>query len=347
MKNQIIKLLLKIFRVLIHANKDPGRFPKRILVVATTALGDTLWATPAIESLRKSFPRSFISILTSPIGMEIFKYNPYIDDLHQLKEPVLPHLYSLWKTLWNLQFDTILIFHASQRLTLPFCAALGVQTIVGTAGLNKGLDSLLTNPLPQQKEHEIVRRLNIVAQIGATGHSETLTFFLQPHERQPKRSGFWIMIHPGAKDAFKHWPWQSFAKTGLALQQRLGAEILITGTQAEKPLMQRVADQIPGAHLADAHLPLRQFAALIEQMDLLICNDTGPFHLACALNKPVVGIFAATDPILCGPHKSQNAIAITKKTCCSPCIKRQCRDPFCQLQIAPCEVIDAALKLVL
>jgi ADP-heptose:LPS heptosyltransferase len=318
---------------------------ERILVVATTALGDTLWATPAIESLRKSFPQAYIACLTSPIGMQILGHNPFIDTLYRLEEPMFFHFWNLRKRLLAETFDTVLIFHASQRLIFPLCASIGANRIVGTAKINKGLDFLLTDPLPSVRQHEIARRLQIVEHIGGSIHAETLSIFLQPEERFPKRNGRWVAIHPGSKDGFKRWPEKNFATVARNLQA-LGYEILITGTKEEAELMKKTADLIPGAEIADTNLPLRRFAALLEQMDLLICNDTGPFHLACALNRPVIGIYAATDPFLCGSYKASHACVISKKASCTPCLKRKCNAPFCLLQIGTCEVSEAAIKIL-
>lgn len=315
----------------------------RILIIATTALGDTLWATPAIANLRKAFPHHYMAVLTSPIGLDVLKHNPHIDTLYSFKEPLLRHFFSLWKVLYKEHFDTILFFHASQRLTLPLCALLGASRIIGTSGMNKGLDVLLTDPLPNQRQHEIVRRLKMAEHYGATSPIQTLSFFLQPHEHLPPRSGLWIALHPGAKDAFKRWPTDRFAELGRKLQNMFSCEILITGN--ERALMEEVAAKIPGAHLA-AHTSLRSFAALLTQMNLLICNDTGPLHLACALHRPVIGIYSATDPILCGPHKATQAIAIARRPTCDPCLKRNCRQPFCFLQIGVPEVLAAAQKLL-
>ena len=110
--------------------------------------------------------------------------------------------------------------------------------------------------------------------------------------------------------------------------------------------MQKTAAMIPGASIAEPNLSLRAFAALLQQMDLLICNDTGPLHLACALGKPVIGIYSATDPFLCGPHQANHAVAIAKKASCTPCLKKKCASPFCLLQIGTCEVSDAAIKML-
>jgi ADP-heptose:LPS heptosyltransferase len=317
---------------------------KRILIVATTALGDTLWATPAIESIRKSFPACYIAVLASPLGIEILKGNPHIDRLYPLIEPLLPRFFSLRKTLLAERFNTILHFHASQRLALPLVSTLGAKKIVGTLGINKGFDNLLTHPLPNLYQHEIMRRLKMVEEIGGRVHSETLSFYLSPEEKRPKREGLWIAIHPGSKDEFKRWPAKNFAAVGCALREEFGCEILVTGSRGEGGVMRETAALIPGAQMARTDLPLRSFAALLDQMDLLITNDTGPFHLASALDRPAIGIYAATDPLLCGPHKAKKSVAIAKNKSCTPCIKRKCPSPFCLLQIGPCEVTDIAIK---
>jgi heptosyltransferase-1 len=349
-KNYFLKFLIKLFAPCIQ--KHPQTKLRKILVVATTALGDTLWATPAIESLRKSFPDAYIGVLTSSIGEQVLRHHPYISKIYLLKKFSL----RLWKNLYREQFDTVLLFHASQRWTLPLCALIGAQKIIGTYGINKGLDCLLTDPMPGSNEHEIRRRLNMVEKAGGKITTEALSLFLRPEEKFPnlsngfmaqifKRSGRWVALHPGSKDAFKRWPEENFAALGRALKKQLNCEILITGTVAEEALTKRIADQIPGAHRADPKLPFRSFAALIDQMDLLICNDTGPFHVACALQKPVIGIYTSTDPKLCGGHRASHATVIAKKPTCTPCLRKKCALPFCFLQIGVDEVLNAALKL--
>jgi len=343
MKNILIKRLSQLARPLIPKHKTTHQF----LIVATTALGDTLWATPAIENIRNTFPHAYIAVLTSPIGLQVLKNNPHIDKLILLQEPLSRHFISLWKTLYRERFDTVLLFHASQRLTLPLCSLIGATRIIGTAGINKGLDALLTHPLPNHAQHEIVRRLKIAEAIGARNTTQTLSFFLTPNEHLPPRTkGLWIALHPGSKDAFKRWPKENFIQLGRLLKHHYNCEILITGTKEERPLMEEIAAQIPGAHIDEPNRPLRQFAALLNQMDLLISNDTGPVHLACALNRPVVAIYASTDPALCGPHQAKEALAISRRASCNPCLKRKCRLPFCFLQIGPEEVLRMAAKLI-
>lgn len=341
MKNLLIKTFLFLLKQLIPTlgNLD------KILIVTTTGLGDTLWATPAIQALKKSFPRSHLAVLTSPIGLQVLQNNPHIDDFFSYKEPLSFHFFSLWKKLVRERFGTVLVFHASERLVLPLCSLLGAKRIVGTLGLNKGLDALFTHGLAQTPEHEIVRRLNIVRSIGASVETEKLSFFLKPEEshRFPK-PGPWIALHPGSKDTFKRWPY--FIELGKLLKQMIPCEILVTGTKEELALMQEVAGKIPGAHIDRHERSLREFAAMLNQVDLLIANDTGPLHLACALNKPVIGIYCSTDPSLCGPHAADKALSIVRPPSCTPCLKRKCRQPFCFLQIGPEEVAQGAKRLL-
>ncbi len=339
LKNRLIKAAVRLGQLLTQKNQKRNHF----LIVSTTALGDTLWATPAIESIRTRFPHCYIGVLTSTVGAEVLKHNPHIDKVFLLKGA----LFSLWKELYKEQFDTVLLFHASQRLTLPLCSLLGARQIVGTAGINKGLDSLLTHPLPNQAQHEIVRRLKIGEAVGVMPTTETLSFFLSEEEKIPPRSGHpWIALHPGSNDLFKRWPKEKFIELGQMLHSALKCKILITGIEQERALMEEVHAQIPGSFIDEPKRSLRQFAALLKEMDLIISNDTGPVHLACALNRPVIAIYASTDPALCGPHKAKRASTIFRRSPCDPCLKRKCRLPFCFLQIGTKEVFDQAIAML-
>jgi ADP-heptose:LPS heptosyltransferase len=132
---------------------------------------------------------------------------------------------------------------------------------------------------------------------------------------------------------------------GNLLVRNLGCKILVTGTPAEEPLVTSICARIGGA-FAVTDLPLLTMAALIRRLDMLIANDTGPMHLGIALKTPTIGLFAPTDPQLCGPYGTNSAIAITKKPTCTPCLRKRCKEPFCLLQIGVQEVYDKAFKSV-
>jgi ADP-heptose:LPS heptosyltransferase len=206
----------------------------------------------------------------------------------------------------------------------------------------KGLEWVLTDAIPPQFEHEAERRSRIIECIGAAPISTAPKVFLSDAERQAQRlpAGRWAALHPGAKEPFRRWPVEHFIKVGRALQEK-GMQILITGSASERALMEAVAQGLPGATLLDPKSSIRKLAALLEQMDLIVSNDTGPLHLAAALDRPVIGLYGPTDPRLCGPYRAERATIISRKPTCTPCLRKKCNSPFCLLQIGPEETIKA------
>jgi ADP-heptose:LPS heptosyltransferase len=336
--------------------KSPSFDEKRFLIVSTTALGDTLWGTPALRALRQTFPDAPISVLTSPTGREVLVHNPHINAIYTLKNPALRSLLSLYRPLKEGKFSHIFIFHTSQRPVLPCMALLQPEKLIGSAKINKGLDTLLTNCLTHQPHtHEIVRRLELIAQVGAKNSSFAMELFLHPDDERLAQE--WldslsltpglpsILFHPGSKDVFRRWPPSHFIALGKKLKKEMPCNLFVTGIPSEKPLVEEIASQIPGA-ISMTHLPLRAFAALLKKMQLCITNDTGPLHIACAMNTPTIALFAATDPLLFGPYHAENVTLIKKRVTCSPCLHRKCQDSFCFLQIGVEEVYDTAHKIV-
>lgn len=354
MKNFFVKLLL--FFAASKRKKGKSPFPNKFLVVSTTALGDTLWGTPALKALKHTYPHSSLCVLTSELGEQVLRHNPHIDELfvikHALFFSLLRHFYSLKKR----NFDAILIFHSSQRLILPFCALLGCPQIVATAGLNKDLDFILTSALENKAQHEIERRLDIVKEVGAVVQERELEFFFtgedeKTTERFLERHGIspstiLIGIHPGAQKMFKQWSADNFIQLGNTLKEELGCKIIITGSQEEAFLVLQIASKISEAIPMAGELSLPAFAVLQKRMALFVTGDTGPMHMAFAMKTPTIALFGPTNPDLCGPHHAKNSIVIQKKKTCSPCLMKKCEDPFCLLQIGVKEVCEKALKLV-
>ncbi len=325
------------------------------LIVSTTGLGDTLWATPALRCLRNSYPDSFIGLLTTRLGEQVLSRNRVVDELFVLQEPLLLSGLRLLPILRKRQFDAILLFHSSQRFILPLCSLCNAAQIIGTKGLQKDLDFLLTHSIEYQAfEHEIARRLAIVEAVGVNCTPSQLEFPLQPREEQEAEEFLQkshitdlpiIGLHPGAKDLFKQWPPACFVEVGKRLAEHLGCKIIVSGDKAEAGLVYHIASQIPGAVSLAGDLSIGSFAALLKQYALFITNDTGPMHLSFSMKTPTVALFGPTDPSICGPWQAPNVEIVARSRTCSPCLRKKCDEPFCLLQISPAEVYDKALQL--
>jgi len=352
-KNSLFRIAIYLWKKIFLSNKTDPIHP-RYLIVSTTGLGDTLWGAPAIKSLKLSQPKAYIALLTSPIGQEIFKHNPYIDRIYIFKKSLFSQIRLIY-TLRQAKIQTALIFHISQRPAIPLSIFGGASHLIGSQNMNKGLDFLLNIILPLTPIHEIKRRLNIIVKTGARELSHHLELFTSPEDdvidsflqkHQLSLETPLIGIHPGAKDSFKRWPARLYIEVADRLQKTLGYQILLSGNASEKLLTEEIASGLPGALLCN-DLPVRSFSLLLKKLKLFITNDTGPMHLAFAMNTPTVALFGPTNPTLCGPYMATNVTIIKKQLTCTPCLRKKCKDPFCLLQISPEEVYKAAIDLIL
>ncbi|MEN9344219.1 MAG: hypothetical protein RLZZ453_1006 [Chlamydiota bacterium] len=346
MKNSLIRKIIKRVK---RRKCEEGE--KRFLVLSTTGLGDTLWATPALRALRSTFPSSRIFVLTSLIGKQLLANNRNIDGLFGYKDALIPLFFRLRKE----KITHVISFHTSQRAVLPFACLLGAGSVIGSYGINKGLDDLLTHAVDHGRVHEIQRRLDLVATLGAYTPDPSMEVF--PGLEEEKEAQVMVaklqmpsylplvVLHPGSKDCFKQWPVSHFVELGRRLCQTVGCKVIVTGNAEEAALCNSIAASIPDA-TALTGLPLLSLAALFKHVQLFIGNDTGPMHLAFAQKTPAIGLFSATDPVLCGPYGNTEALAIHKKPTCTPCLKKKCREPFCLRQIGIDEVYQAAFSIL-
>jgi ADP-heptose:LPS heptosyltransferase len=226
---------------------------------------------------------------------------------------------------------------------------IGASRIVGTEGINKGIDFVLTEKLENKPVHEIQRRIEIVG-----GKSGDFSMELSVSKEDCALADLFLRgvppyiplvgLHPGSKDAFKQSPPGYFIEVGNRLKHHLGCQIIVTGNRDEKELVSKVAKGIEGAIPIAGQLSIHALGALIQKMSLMISNDTGPMHIGFSMKTPVLGLFGPTDHRLCGPYFVPRAVVIQKEKTCTPCLKKKCHEPFCLLQISKEEVFQAAQR---
>ena len=112
-----------------------------------------------------------------------------------------------------------------------------------------------------------------------------------------------ILINPGAGWGAKRWPAERYAAVAQSLIA-LGCRVLVNVGPGEEPLAEIIASQTGGATTPLA-CTLAQLIAITRRIALVIAGDTGPLHLACALGRPVVGIYGPTDPSRNGPFDTR------------------------------------------
>ena len=153
-----------------------------------------------------------------------------------------------------------------------------------------------------------------------------------------------VVMAPGTVWGTKHWGTEKFAKVAQHFLSQ-GFAVVLIGTQRERNVCEEVADLAPGAVDLAGMTTLSELAALIRRAALNITNDSGPMHLAVALNRPVISIFGPTDPVWIGPYGRQHAV-LHADLPCSPCYLRQLKDcrheHACMQSVSPLAVIGRA-----
>jgi heptosyltransferase II len=357
-KVSVIKTIVGLGNILL-----PRRMPEsaadRFLIVTSTGIGDTLWATPSIAALRREYPDGYIGVLTNPVGAELLEGNPAINNLFVFRRGAagIISLLPLIRSLRKERFGKIFIFHASDRIVWPICSLAGAPEIIGFKGQSKDVDFILTKMVVADLTlHGVENRFLMLADAGIQKSAEPLSIYLKERDDEEainflenngiNREELLIGLHPGAQKPFKCWPVIHFIETGNMLKDRNCCRIVVTGDASEEELAAEVVSGITGAISSAGRVSLRGTAALISRMTLFITNDTGPMHIAFALKTPTIALFSPTDPVLCGPYQAEKALALSRNTTCVPCIGKKCYNPVCLALIKPSDVVKAAENLL-
>jgi lipopolysaccharide heptosyltransferase I len=130
-----------------------------------------------------------------------------------------------------------------------------------------------------------------------------------------------VVLAPGTVWETKHWGAAKFAAVARHFMAQGFAAVLI-GSRRERTVCEEVATAAPGAFNVAGETSITELAALIRRAALCVTNDSGPMHLAVALDRPVVSVFGPTDPIWIGPYRRpESALAAT--LACAPCYFRK------------------------
>ena len=307
---------------------------ERILVVLPNWFGETLFATPFLRALRQQRPRAFIVTLGWPRCREILLHNPQVSALLDYDERgihrSLAGKWRLARALRTQRFDTAFILRKSLSRSLLLALA-GVPARVGFANPKSGW--LLTRRVPPTglPRHKALTYLPLLEAVGLTAVSGPYEYAVGGEERDAARDLLrthealnavpLVILHPGANWPHKRWAPERFAALGDRLAQSQHAKILVTGGPDDAALTGAVARAMrhPPVVLA-GRTNLRQLAALLEQADLVVSNDTGVLHLAVALRRPVVALYGPTSPALTGPLGDPTRTAVIHHSDCCPSI---------------------------
>lgn len=294
---------------------------RRIVCIRLDNMGDVLMTTPALRALKESGSGRHITLMASSAGALLAPFLPDVDDTIRYEAAWVKNAssgrdqdHAAIQALRLGNFDAAVIFTVYSQSALPaalMCHLAGIPLILAHSRENpyRLLDPWVRETEPEGGiRHEVQRQIDLVAAVGARSENTRLSFTTRQADRYALdlalrqkgvgRGKGYIVAHCGASAESRRYGAEGYSRA-LSLLKNLGRPIMLTGTSAECALVAGIAAHCePGLELVDltGDLALGEFACLIEDADLLISNNTGPVHIAAAVQTPVVDLYALTNP---------------------------------------------------
>lgn len=336
---------------------------KKIIVRMPNWIGDVVMATPVLEAIKEKYPDASITAMCKSPIIDILKNSPYIQNFFSFDSPS-----SIFQKMQNQKIVKKL--HAEKYdlgilLTNSFSSAwwfwqADIKHRLGYESSNRSF--LLTRKLqfPEKKEtqHLVETYKQLLTPLEITNSRAKPKLFLLDKEKELAKEALTrlginerhivIGINPGAAyGSAKCWLPERFRDLALRLLNvNEEVRVIFFGDAAGSHLVKQICQGLPARVVNLAGLTtLRELMAFLASCDALLTNDSGPMHIADALNVPLLALFGSTNPLATGPYNQRNILQ--KKVPCSPCYKRVCPIDFpCMKNIQSEEVFDRLLKLV-
>ncbi|MEN6386688.1 MAG: lipopolysaccharide heptosyltransferase II [Phycisphaerales bacterium] len=337
---------------------------RNILVWLPSPMGDAIMATPALRSLRKIYENDKIFFLASKINSEVISPCAFCDEWITLTEK---NPFKIAGTLRKYNFSDAFLFKNSFASALAIFLA-GIKNRIGYARDARSI--FLTQKLyPEKKSVFDYKPLSVIdyylqipAKLGGDIQNKQTELSVEPNDKTTLMEKFAdklnnqkllvILVPGGAFGPSKMWPEERFAKTADFLCENFSADVFVSVSPAQKEV--EIADKIcslaknPITNLGRNPLPLGQLKALFSMATLVITNDTGPRHIAIALNRKLITLFGPNNPAWTSndyPHE----IKIIGQAHCAPCDKPLCKQDkhYCMQSITAdmvCAEADKILK---
>lgn len=341
--------------------------PKSILLIKAMAIGDVLFTTPSIASLRNHFPKARIDMLVGQWSKVAVVGNPDLDEIITYDDSIFlaPKPVKILKLALQLrkhEYDWIISFHRSFGMAL-FSFVIGAPLRIGLEW--RGTGFLMTHVVysdpriaryPVDIYLDIIRALNvkpITSKIGFFVSEEDRSFADQFLRENSIHNGDLVVavcaggaLNVRETVSARRWPVESFASLIDVLVSSHGAKPILLGAKSDEQITSEVQDLMAFKPIsAVGGTTLKQFASILERCDLLITNDSAPLHIAIAMNTPTVSLFGPTNALARVPNDSRH-IAIQSSCECSPCYANEKKFGECKYGIPKC-MADISVQSVL
>lgn len=308
---------------------------ERLLIVRLSAMGDVIHTLPAAQALREAFPNAMIGWLIEERWAELLcapgtprrgprsAGRPLADWVHtvDLRDwrkslftiSTLQQIARVWNDVRCVKYDVAVDLQGAIRSAV-LARWSGARVVYGAAEPRESQASLwYTRQAISRGAHVIDQNLSVASAVAGRELKAPRVEFprdVDAERRIAQRlteagAGEFAILNPGAGWGAKRWPAERYGVVARALAED-GVSAIINYGPGEDDLA-REAEAASGGAAVKMKCSITELIALTRRARLFIGGDTGPLHLAAALQVPVVAIFGPTDPARNGPYPTSNA----------------------------------------
>lgn len=309
---------------------------RSVLVISLKRVGDVILSLPAFRAIKESLPKSQVTVFADAYTKDILERIPYID-------AVVPYgkdssFLKKAKQVRKLSYNS---FDLAVDLTCDYTVEGALWTWLSGAKFRVGYDTwkrglLFHRPVEPTKGaiHAIDEIMNVAQSIGLETEDKSLNIsaseeatdtvkkFLR--DKDAKSDTLLIGIHPGGYYPTQRWLTERFAEVADKLVEKHKARIVLIGGPKEEKIIRQITIQMASHPLVFLDKPLEDLLALLQSCHLLVCNNSGPLHLATALGTLTVSTMGPTLPERWWPQGEEH-IVLRKDLPCMPCNEGRCR----------------------
>lgn len=307
----------------------------KILILDFLAIGDLLFITPFLRTLRENYCNAEIVISINKSNMEVIKGNPNIDKIiyfDKCGEHSGLNYFKYIKKLRNEKPDLTITLQDNPRLSL-LSKLSGAEKRIGFSRHIRKL--FYTDSIPGDNDkHRVEYYLDVARLLNVEKiYNRGLEFYINSKDKkwannflklnQIGQKNKIIGLNIGASWSTKLWPVEKFARLTDELMNN-NYEVVLLGGKDDIDRAKKIinkATYTPAS--AVGKTTLKQVGALINKLDFLISGDTGPMHIGVAMNIFTIALFGPTEPWRYRPYGDKHKV-IMKNLSCQPCHKKEC-----------------------
>jgi heptosyltransferase-2 len=330
--------------------------PQNIIVRMPNWIGDLVMATPILTDLRKAYPDAHITAMSRFPLCDLLREDPDIDELFCFSKGThfgrRNEKKSIVEKLRKGKYDLgILLTHSFSSAWWFWQGKVNNRLGYACNGRSPFLTHKIPLPEKVRDQHLVVTYKMLLEPLGIPISKTAPRLFvskeevkharelLKQHGLEPHHTI--VGINPGAAyGSAKCWLPERFREVTERLLNDPNLFVVYFGDGVTVSLVKQICRGLPPRVINLAGLTsLRELASLIKLCNVLLTNDSGPMHMADALETPIVALFGSTNDVATGPYR--HGKVIHKRVECSPCYRRTCPIDFkCMKRIETDEVYD-------